>query len=79
MILFHTKNTKTVEYHVQSFQNGEAYSYLHYRALEFLEVVYNMRVYEHFMVDGGEGGGRAGKWKSPQCICSRSYLFIAVQ
>ena len=43
---------KAVEY-IQSFQNGEAY--LHYRALEVLEVVYNMRVYEN---GGGQGAGK---------------------
>jgi hypothetical protein len=52
MILFNTKYMKTAEC-VQSLQDGEAY--LHYRALEVLEVMYNMRVYEHFIV-GGAGG-----------------------
>jgi hypothetical protein len=48
---------KAVQY-IQSFQNGEAY--LHYRALEVLDVMCNMRVYEHLIVDLGGGRGRKG-------------------
>jgi hypothetical protein len=61
MILFNTNYMKAVEC-IQSFQIGEVY--LHYRALEVLEVVYNMAVYEHFIVGGGGGGPGKGSLHS---------------
>jgi hypothetical protein len=58
MILFNTNYMEAAECR-QSLQDGEAY--LHYRALEVLEVVYSMRVYGHFIVNGSGRGGVKGR------------------